>query len=278
MKRQKTHRMFILLIPFICYIYLIAADLASGLLKKNLPGAIGFVLSNMVAIIFTVLLIYIYKVINKKYSNGFNIDLKLNEKEKNILFVLALMIPLLFMISQQTSYLIYTKVMGKEYLPIAYTVDEMKDDMSMFIHAVIIAPILEELCFRIIPISMCRNKTGKIFMLIFTSILFGYSHGRSFWTSLIDGTVFGLILLFTNRPIISIACHMIHNLFSFIAALLIYTGFIKFYSCSDYPTLVVFDVPLLIVVSIVLISFISIMYTVNKKRIGSKEIIKEGGI
>jgi len=46
--------------------------------------------------------------------------------------------------------------------PLAYTADELREDLLASIHAVLLAPVLEELCFRQMAISPFRSRGAQI--------------------------------------------------------------------------------------------------------------------
>lgn len=253
MGKKKTHKLLAFFSPVLCFIYVIVASFASGKTEEKLPGVSGIILGNLAAIAMVALLVLAYIAICKRYSLESRLDFKLTGREKRILLLLAMLVPLKFVLSHQLSLLILTKFMGLEYSSAVYTSMDFKEDLMALAHAAIVAPVLEEFAYRIIPISLCDRKVGKFLMLFATSILFGYSHGKNFWMTLIDGTIYGLIFLWTNRPIISIACHMAHNIFAFLIGVVAYFGGATFYRLPNRPSRVLIGTIPTIIFSLALV-------------------------
>lgn len=260
----KTHKLLAALSPIVCFVYIIVTSLAGGVIEAHAPSAIGFFLHNLVAIALTSFAVFISLLIVKKYSSEVKIDFNLEEREKRVLWGLIFLMPLIFMFCHYASYLTLIKVMGEDYSATIYSISEFKEDMRASFHAIIIAPILEEVCFRIIPISLCQTKFGKFLMLLITAILFGFCHGKNFWMTFLDGIIFGMVFIYTKRPIISIICHMAYNLFSFVVGIAAFGGFATIYTCSGRPTLVVFDLIPEILICLVFMVFLVLCYMERK--------------
>ena len=84
---------------------------------------------------------------------------------------------------------------------ITYNPDELREDLLACVHAVLLAPVLEELCFRQLAISPFRQRKSKIIVCVVMAFLFGILHVRNF-----IGASLGAMLLY------AIILHMSRNL------------------------------------------------------------------
>lgn len=93
--------------------------------------------------------------------------------------------------------------------------DDLTGYIILFIYAVVLAPIFEELLFRG---TIYRNSKpmGEWFAIIMTGVAFGLWHGnyQQFATAMISGAVMCLIFLKTKSIIPSMICHFINNFFA----------------------------------------------------------------
>lgn len=80
---------------------------------------------------------------------------------------------------------------------------------------VLIAPVFEELLFRVGLYSLMRQRFGKKFSILFCTILFAAIHGYSaqgFCMCLVGGFLFMILYVRTGNIWYSIAAHMVGNL------------------------------------------------------------------
>ena len=64
--------------------------------------------------------------------------------------------------------------------PITYTSDELREDLLASVHAVLLAPVLEELCYRQLSISPFRRRWVQVVVCVLMALLFGIVHVRNF--------------------------------------------------------------------------------------------------
>lgn len=87
--------------------------------------------------------------------------------------------------------------------------------ISAIISGVFFAPIIEELIFRKIFISLYRSKAGKIAGALFGSFIFAWAHtSASRFSCLMTGLIFSAIYLWTGNIKITIWIHMLSNFFA----------------------------------------------------------------
>ncbi len=85
-----------------------------------------------------------------------------------------------------------------------------------FIGTVIAAPIVEELLFRGILLHRWAEKWGFQKAFIITSLLFGVLHIQNALSITLFAFILGIIYVRTGSLYLSILCHMVYNLFSYI--------------------------------------------------------------
>lgn len=95
----------------------------------------------------------------------------------------------------------------------------------------IIAPIVEEIIFRFSIYEFIKLKTGAIFSLIVSSIIFSCIHGYSFFDTFI---LFSITVIWcysyykSDNLIYPILCHFFHNICALVS-ILIFLMFIMLY-------------------------------------------------
>lgn len=87
--------------------------------------------------------------------------------------------------------------------------------ISTIISGVLFAPVIEELIFRKIFISLNESRVGKIVGALLGSFIFAWAHTRaSRFSCLMTGVIFSAIYLWTGNIKITIWIHMLSNLFA----------------------------------------------------------------
>ena len=96
---------------------------------------------------------------------------------------------------------------------ITYNSDELREDLLLAcVHAVLLAPVLEELCFRQLAISPFRQRKSKIIVCVVMALLFGILHVRNFIGASLGAMLFGLVFIWTRNIWYAIILHMSRNL------------------------------------------------------------------
>jgi len=96
--------------------------------------------------------------------------------------------------------------------PITYTPEELHEDLLASVHAVLLAPILEELCYRQMAISPYRRRGAQIMVCAVMAVLFGILHVRNFLGASIDAMLYGLVFIWTRNIWYAVILHVGHNL------------------------------------------------------------------
>ena len=120
---------------------------------------------------------------------------------------------------------------------------EFREDMLASIHPILIAPLLEEMCFRIIPASIIKTRKNKIVVLAVLAVAFAVCHTHNIFAALVDAIVFCILLLVTQNPLSSILCHAFNNFLKTLAIVLDYYDVINFSTSEGGGRIVLFSAP-----------------------------------
>ncbi|MBQ7494163.1 MAG: CPBP family intramembrane metalloprotease [Bacteroidaceae bacterium] len=103
--------------------------------------------------------------------------------------------------------------------PITYTPEELREDLLASVHAILLAPVLEELCYRQLAISPFRRRGAQIIVCVVMALLFGILHVRNFLGASIDAMLYGLVFIWTRNIWYAVILHMGHNLMATLLAI-----------------------------------------------------------
>lgn len=218
----KSRKMW-LFAPFIGILYICVVSFFEGMVEDKIPGFTGFLLSTLIAIASLAGAVYVYQKLLKSNppSDGERSPLK---GEFASFVVICCGTVLLYIVTEGLLYLLLHFLSGANLVPYNYTPAELKEDLPASFHAVLIAPALEELCFRVIPIRLTQNKKQRIILLVVSTILFAVLHGDNMIMAGIEGLLMGCLYIYTNRARYNIAMHIFKNLISTIFAVLSTAG------------------------------------------------------
>lgn len=129
-----------------------------------------------------------------------------------IIVGLLLMVPLWFVV-QEYSVFGLSSLMGKVRLEqLTFTPEEFREDMLSSVHAVLLAPVLEELCFRQLPISPFRRRGAQVAVCVVMAVLFAILHVRNAPGAFLAAMFYGIVYILSKNIWYSIILHIGHNL------------------------------------------------------------------
>lgn len=179
----------------------------------NLPKTPRIILISLLDLLYIILLLLLHK---KEIQKGLN-DLKKNFYQRYNLMVKCWVIGLLIMFLSTTIINLFTKqnISSNE----ALLRNQIQNaPLYMLLTCSVIAPIFEEMVFRLSLYKLIKNK--KIF-IIFSGLLFGLLHVLGTYQAPIDllyiipysamGFSFSYLLSKTKNITLPIIIHMIHN-------------------------------------------------------------------
>jgi len=137
---------------------------------------------------------------------------------------LMLIAPLCLTIEGYVVYGLTSMVHTVQLEPLTYTASELREDLLSSVHAVLLAPVLEELCFRQMAISpFCRRRT-QIVVCVVIAILFGMLHVRNFPGAFFSAMLYGLVFILSRNIWYGVALHAGHNLTAVLLAVYCWLG------------------------------------------------------
>ena len=129
-----------------------------------------------------------------------------------VIIGLLLIAPLWFVAKEYIVYGLTWLFHSVQMEPLTYTTPELREDLLSSVHAVLLAPILEELCFRQMAISPFRRRGAQVAVCVVMAILFGMLHVRNFPGAFISAIVYGLVFIASRNIWYSVALHAGSNL------------------------------------------------------------------
>lgn len=90
---------------------------------------------------------------------------------------------------------------------LTYTTSELREDLIASIHAVLLAPVLEELCFRQMAISPFRRRGAQVAVCVVMAVLFGILHVRNSPGAFFAAMVYGLVFIWSRNIWCGITLH-----------------------------------------------------------------------
>ena len=171
--------------------------------------------------------------------------------------------PLWFLAKEYIVYGLTSLVHSVQLEPVTYTTPELRKDLLSSVHAVLLAPVLEELCFRQMAISPFRSRRAQIAVCVVMALLFGMLHVRNFLGAFIDALFYGAIFIWSRNIWNSVALHAGCNLTATLLAVHCWLG-LGDLQMAKMPVIVLTDAKA-VIVSIIL-SIVGLLL-INTKRI-----------
>lgn len=172
-----------------------------------------------------------------------------------VLMILGISL-LSLMLVYRLIYLIRGGATNVAMLPVIYSKTEFREDMMASIHAILIAPVIEETCYRLIPASVIQTRKNRIVTLTVLTVIFALMHPSNIWAALVDATVFCVLLLVTHNPLASILCHAFGNFLKTVALALAYFDVIDLSMAEGRGTIILFSMPVTLFSIIIAVVFI----------------------
>jgi len=128
---------------------------------------------------------------------------------------------------------------------LTYTTSELHDDLTASIHAVLLAPVLEELCFRQMAISPFRQRGAQVVICVVMAILFGILHVRNFPGAFLAAVIYGVVFIWSRNIWYGVALHAGHNLMATLLALYCWLG-LGDIQMAKTPVIFLTDAPVIV--------------------------------
>ena len=217
-------------------------SLPIGSMESTVISELLTVLLSLAAIALTLFLVKRY------YPVVFPSSAQFSFKSPSLAIIAGILLiaPLWFVTKE---YIIYglTSLTGSPQLePMTCSTQDLKEDLIAGVHAVLLAPVLEELCFRQMAISPFNRRGARITVVVIMAVLFGILHVRNFPVVFLDAMVFGLLFVWTKNIWYSVACHAGGNLTAIFLEIYCWSGLGRL-QISGTPVILLPDLPVIIV-------------------------------
>ena len=158
---------------------------------------------------------------------------------------ILLIAPLFFLVQEYIVYGLASLCNNLQMESLTYSAEELREDLFNSIHAVLLAPALEELCFRQMAVSPFRRRCAQVVVCIVMALLFGLLHIRNFAGSAFGALAFGLVFIFSQNIWYSVALHVGSNLMATLLAIYCWLDLSEI-KISHLPVIMIPDIKVLI--------------------------------
>ena len=209
---NKTARLLKPLMPILSAVYSVAIIYLTALpLAGDHPSFVDEMLTWLITLAGIVLTLFlVHRVEPKVFPDARRFPLKL--PKFSVFAGLLLIAPLWLVAEEYIVYSITSMVHPIQMEPLTYTTAELREDLLSSVHAVLLAPLLEELCFRQMAISPFRRRGAQIVVCVVMAILFGILHVRNFPGAFISALLYGLVFIWSRNIWCSVTLHAGSNL------------------------------------------------------------------
>lgn len=209
---SKVVSLFMPLMPILSAVYGLGVIYITALpVDGNLPSFVGEMLTWLMTLAGIAMTLYLVQHVEPKvFPAAGQFPLKL----PTIPVILALLlIAPLWLVAE--GYIVYGMTsLAKPVMmaPLTYTTEELLEDLLSSIHAVLLAPLLEELCFRQMAISPFRRRGVQVVVCVVMAFLFGMLHVRNFPGAFLSALVYGGVFIWSRNIWHSVILHAGRNL------------------------------------------------------------------
>ncbi len=213
-------------------------------LDSNSPGFAGELLSWLLTLAAIGLALFLVQRVEPRLFPAAR-QFRLKLPRFSVFVGLLLMAPLWFVAKDYIIYGLMWLFHPVQMEPLTYTTPELHEDLLAAVHAVLLAPVLEELCFRQMAISPFRSRRAQIAVCVVMALLFGMLYVRIFLGAFIDDLFYGLVFIWSRNIWNSVALHAGCNLTVTLLAVYCWLGFGDLQMAST-PVIILPDVKVIV--------------------------------
>lgn len=175
------------------------------------PTFVGEMLTWLITLAGIALTLFlVHRVEPRWFPSARQFSLKL--PKTSVIVGLLLIAPLWLVAKEYIVYCITSLATTIQMEPLTNTTAELREDLLSSVHAVLLAPILEELCFRQMAISPFGRRGAQTVVCVVMAILFGMLHVRNFPGAFISAMFYGLLFIWSHNIWYSVTLHAGSNL------------------------------------------------------------------
>lgn len=220
-------------------IYLTALPLDGGI-----PTIASNLLSCLLTLVCIILTFFLVKRVEPKlFTSARQFSLKVPKWP--IIIGLLLIAPLWLVAEGHLVYGLTSLFRTVQLETLTYTTSELHEDLIASIHAVLLAPVLEEFCFRQMAISPFRRRGAQVAVCVVMALLFGILHVRNFPGAFFAAMVYGLVFIWSRNIWYGVALHAGHNLTATLLALYCWLG-LGDMQMAKTPVIFLTDTPVIV--------------------------------
>lgn len=212
------------LMPILSAVYgYIVIYLSAQPLAGDNPTFVGEMLTWLITLAGIALTLFlVHRVEPRWFPSASQFPLKL--PRTSVIVGLLLIAPLWLVAKEYIVYGITSLATTIEMAPQTYTTAELREDLLSSVHAVLLAPVLEELCFSQMAISPFRRRGAQVVVCVVMAILFGMLHVRNSPGAFISAMFYGLVFIWSHNIWYSVALHAGSNLAATLLAVYCWLG------------------------------------------------------
>ena len=192
-------------------------------IDSNSPGFGGELLSWLLTAAGIVLTLFLVQRVEPRVFPEVR-QFQLKRPILRVIGGLLLIAPLWMVAKEYVVYGLASLVHTVQLEPLTYSTPELREDLLSSIHAVLLAPVLEELCFRQMALSPFRGRGAQIAACVVMALLFGLLHVRNFPGAFINALFYGFIFIWSRNVWYSVALHAGCNLTTTLLAVYCWLG------------------------------------------------------
>ena len=245
------------LMPILSAVYGLAIIYVTALpVAGDNPTFVGELLTWVITLVGIVLTLYLVHCVEPKvFPSAGQFSMKL--PKISVIVGLLLIAPLWLVVNEYIVYGITSLASTIEMKQLTYTTAELREDLISSVHAVLLAPLLEELCFRQMAISPFSRRGTQIVVCVVMALLFGILHVRNFPGAFINAILYGLVFIWSRNIWYSVTLHAGCNFTATLLAIYCWLGLGDMQMSSTpviiLPNLKVFIASLLLAIAGVLL-------------------------
>ena len=209
---NKVARLFKPLMPILSAVYGLGVIYITALpVDGNHPTFVGEMLTWLITLAGIAMTLYLVQYVEPKvFPAAEQFPLKL--PTISVILGLLLIAPLWLVAEGYIVYGVTSLAQPVMMAPLTYTTEELLEDLQSSIHAVLLAPLLEELCFRQMAISPFRSRGVQVVVCVVMALLFGMLHVRNFPGAFLSALVYGGVFIWSRNIWYSVILHAGRNL------------------------------------------------------------------
>lgn len=175
------------------------------------PSFVGEVLTWLITLAGIALTLFLVQRVEPKLFPAAR-QFPLKFPKTSVITGLLLIAPLWLVAEEYIVYGMTSLAHAVQMEPLTYTTAELREDLLSSVHAVLLAPLLEELCFRQMAISPFHRRGARIAVCIVMALLFGILHVRNFPGAFLSAMIYGLLFIWSRNVWYSVTLHAGCNL------------------------------------------------------------------